>query len=100
VSSKKKSDQTDTIVVLHDDQTGEELLEQAIIVLDPAIIAVNVEFQDFDLSLENRRATKHKIVSQAAAAIREAGLGLKAATIYTRSLRRCKQPKCHITPRT
>src|SRR6059036_1195446 len=35
----------------------------------------------FDLSLASRRRTKNQIVHEAAAAIREAGLGLKAATI-------------------
>src|SRR5262249_34087021 len=35
----------------------------------------------FDLSLENRRATENAVVHEAAAALREHGLGLKAATI-------------------
>lgn len=81
MKSQNSTEQTYKIAVLHGDQTGEELLEQAILVLDPAIIGVNLEFQDFDLSLKNRRATENKIVSEAAAAIRATGLGLKAATI-------------------
>src|SRR5581483_2931872 len=35
----------------------------------------------YDLSLANRRATQTRVVYDGAAAIREAGLGLKAATI-------------------
>src|SRR5207237_10189114 len=33
------------------------------------------------LSLENRRATENRVVNEAAAAIREHGLGLKGATV-------------------
>jgi isocitrate dehydrogenase (NAD+) len=70
-----------TIVVLEGDQTGQELLLQALRVLDPAVIGLEVEFEYYDLCLENRRATKNQIVHDAAAAIRRHGLGLKAATI-------------------
>src|SRR3954449_8617428 len=70
-----------TIVVLEGDQTGQELLEEALRVLEPAVIGVSLDFPRFDLSLENRRATKNAVVHEAAAAIREHGLGLKAATI-------------------
>ncbi len=69
------------IVVMEGDQTGQELLEQALRVLDPNVICVPLTFQHFDLSLENRRATKNQVVYEAAAALREAGFGLKAATI-------------------
>jgi isocitrate/isopropylmalate dehydrogenase len=69
------------IVVLEGDQTGQELLEQALRVLEPSVLAIDLELQRFDLSLETRRATSNAIVSKAAAAMREAGLGLKAATI-------------------
>jgi isocitrate dehydrogenase (NAD+) len=72
---------TRTIVVLEGDQTGQELLEEALRVLDPGVIAVDLAFQRFDLSLENRRATNNQVVEEAAAAMRSAGLGLKAATI-------------------
>jgi isocitrate dehydrogenase (NAD+) len=75
------SDETIRIVVLEGDQTGQELLEQAIRVLDPQLLELDLELQRFDLSLETRRATANGVVSDAAAAIREAGLGLKAATI-------------------
>jgi isocitrate/isopropylmalate dehydrogenase len=70
-----------TIVVLEGDQTGQELLEEALRVLQPDVIGFELEFPRFDLSLENRRATQNHVVYEAAAAIREHGLGLKAATI-------------------
>lgn len=69
------------IVVLEGDETGQELLDQAVRVLDPAVLQLELELERFDLSLENRRATSNQVVSDAAAAMREAGLGLKAATI-------------------
>ena len=70
-----------TIIVLEGDQTGQELLEEALRVLDPKIIRVPLNFKRSDLSLEKRRATDNQIVREAAAALREYGLGLKAATI-------------------
>jgi len=70
-----------TIVVLAGDQTGQELLEEALRVLAPEVIGTELAFPRFDLSLENRRATKNGVVHEAAAAIREHGLGLKAATV-------------------
>lgn len=70
-----------TIVVLEGDQTGQELLEEALRVLDPSVTKVDLEFQRFDLSLERRRETKNGVVHEAAAAMKQAGLGLKAATI-------------------
>jgi isocitrate/isopropylmalate dehydrogenase len=76
------SNQTNrTIVVLHGDQTGEELLQEALRVLAPAVIGLDLNFQHFDLSLANRRATKNAVVKEAAAAMNQAGLGIKAATI-------------------
>jgi isocitrate dehydrogenase (NAD+) len=73
--------ETSTIVVLEGDETGQELLEEALRVLAPDVIGVELELSRFDLSLENRRATQNEVVHDAAAAMREAGLGLKAATI-------------------
>ena len=49
----------DTIVVLEGDQTGQELLEEALRVLGPEVTGLQLEFPRFDLSLENRRATKN-----------------------------------------
>src|SRR5205085_4922496 len=69
------------IAVLEGDETGQELLEEALRVLDPEVTGLGLELPRFDLSLESRRATQNRVVYEAAAAIREAGLGLKAATI-------------------
>src|SRR3954466_8318216 len=71
----------ETIVVLEGDQTGQELLEQSLRLLSPDVIGVEVALPRFDLSLEHRRATTNGVVHEAARAIREHGLGLKAATI-------------------
>ncbi len=70
-----------TVAVLEGDETGQELLEEALRTLDPEVIGVPLELERYDLSLENRRATQNAVVSEAAAAIREHGLGLKAATV-------------------
>ena len=72
---------TNTIVVLEGDQTGQELLEESLRVLQPEVVGLELEFPRFDLSLEHRRTTTNAVVYEAAAAIREHGLGLKAATI-------------------
>ena len=69
------------IIVLHGDQTGEELLQEALRVLAPSVIRLNLGFEHFDLSLENRRATKNQVVIEAARAMKRTGLGIKAATI-------------------
>jgi isocitrate/isopropylmalate dehydrogenase len=71
----------DTIVVLEGDETGQELLEESLRVLTPDVIGFEVDLPRYDLSLESRRKTENGIVHEAAAAIREHGLGLKAATI-------------------
>jgi isocitrate dehydrogenase (NAD+) len=71
----------DTIVVLEGDQTGQELLEEALRVLAPDVTGVELDLPRFDLSLESRRATDNRVVYEAAAAIKEHGLGLKAATV-------------------
>lgn len=70
-----------TIVVMHGDQTGEELLLEALRVMAPDVIGLQLDFQHFDLSLEKRRATQNGVVKEAAAAMIETGLGMKAATI-------------------
>jgi isocitrate dehydrogenase (NAD+) len=70
-----------TIVILEGDQTGQELLEEAMKVIDPGVTGLALNFERFDLSLESRRATQNSCVFEAAAAMREHGLGLKAATI-------------------
>src|SRR5947209_9281512 len=69
------------LVVMEGDQTGQELLEQALRVLDSDLLGLEVELLRFDLSLAARRATSNAIVTEAAGAMRQMGLGLKAATI-------------------
>ncbi|HVA29457.1 MAG TPA: isocitrate/isopropylmalate family dehydrogenase [Candidatus Baltobacteraceae bacterium] len=72
---------TPTIVVLEGDQTGQELLVESLRILDRAVIDMELAFEHFDLSLENRRKTNNQVVNDAAAAMRTHKLGLKAATI-------------------
>jgi isocitrate dehydrogenase (NAD+) len=69
------------IVALEGDETGQELLDEALRVLDPSILGLGIEIERIDLSLANRRATANRVCTDAAAAMRESGLGLKAATI-------------------
>jgi isocitrate/isopropylmalate dehydrogenase len=69
------------IIVLEGDETGQELLEQAIRVLAPDVISMTAELAHFDLSLDNRRKTGNAVVTEAAEAMRAAGFGIKAATV-------------------
>jgi isocitrate dehydrogenase (NAD+) len=69
------------IVVLEGDETGQELLEEALRVLDPDVTGLPLELDPHDLSLAARRRTRNEVCHRAAAAIRESSLGLKAATI-------------------
>ncbi len=69
------------IIVLEGDQTGQELLEQALRLLDPDVCGLRLELEHYDLSLENRRRTDNEVVLAAARAMVEAGFGIKAATI-------------------
>ncbi len=69
------------IVVLHGDQTGEELLLEALRFLDPKTIGIPIETVDFDLSIEKRRETRNQVVLEAADALLDCGYGVKAATI-------------------
>ena len=73
--------QSPTIVVLEGDQTGQELLVESLRVLDKSVIDIDLAFEHYDLSLENRRATSNQVVHDAASAMRAHRLGLKAATI-------------------
>ena len=67
--------------MLEGDQTGQELLEESLRVLAPEVVGLELDLPRFDLSLENRRATANAVVHEAAAAIKQHGLGLKAATV-------------------
>ena len=73
--------ETRTIVVLEGDDTGQELLDEALRVLAPDVVGLELELPRYDLSLESRRATENAVVHEAARAVREHGLGLKAATV-------------------
>ena len=66
-----------TIIVLKGDQTGQELLEEALRVLDPKVTGLDIQFEYFDLSLESRRRTENQVVWEAARAMMEAGYGIK-----------------------
>src|SRR5213596_1221456 len=70
-----------TIAVLHGDQTGEELLKEALRLLEPGVLGIQVETRDFDLSLETRRRSLNQCVLDAAEALSRLGYGIKAATI-------------------
>jgi len=72
---------TQTIAVLHGDQTGEELLLEALRLLEPGVLGLEIDKRDFDLSLDERRKTRNEVVLEAAEALRELGFGIKAATI-------------------
>jgi len=69
------------IIVLQGDETGQELLEEALLVLDPEVLGIPIDLERFDLSLEHRRATGNEVVTEAARSMRAAGLGIKAATV-------------------
>jgi isocitrate dehydrogenase (NAD+) len=69
------------ITVLEGDETGQELLDQALRVLDPEVLGLEVSLERFDLSLSRRRETANAVVHEAAEAMRASGFGLKAATI-------------------
>jgi len=70
-----------TIVVLEGDETGQELLVEALRVLEPAVTGVPLALEHYDLSLAKRRETGNAVVHEAATAMKRTGLGLKAATI-------------------
>src|SRR5579864_1960804 len=72
---------TTKIAVLHGDQTGEELLQEALRLLEPGVLGLTFERRDFDLSLDERRKTRNEVVLAAAQALAELGFGIKAATI-------------------
>ncbi len=71
---------SDVLVVMDGDQTGQELLDQALRVLTTDVTGMKLDLRYFDLSLANRRATGNGVVHEAAAAMREHRYGLKAAT--------------------
>src|SRR5262245_12724385 len=70
-----------TITILEGDETGQELLDEALRLMNPNVLGLDLELRRFDLSLENRRRTRNDVVQESAAAMRASGLGIKAATI-------------------
>lgn len=56
-------------------------MAEALRVLDPAVTGLACDFIKFNLSLANRRQTQNQVVLEAAEAMKQTGLGLKAATI-------------------
>lgn len=88
-----------TIVVLEGDQTGQELLEESLRVLEPFAGPLGVRFRRFDLSLENRRQTRNQVVYDAAEAVCQHGLGRKrrrsrpvTRTMWAARTRFCVRP--------
>ncbi|NNM96173.1 MAG: isocitrate dehydrogenase [Candidatus Dormibacteraeota bacterium] len=69
------------ITVLHGDQTGEELLVEALRVLASPVISPMVTLEHVDLSLEARRRSGNEVVHRAARLMLASGCGLKAATV-------------------
>jgi len=76
---------TRTIVVLEGDQTGQELLEEGLRVIDPAVTGVKVDLVRFDLSLANRRATNNAVVNEAADAMWSQGSASKPPLLLPKS---------------
>lgn len=72
---------TKTVVVLQGDETGQELLDESLRILQPEVIGFDIHLDTYDLSLENRRKTDNKVVYEAAYAMKKHGFGIKAATI-------------------
>jgi isocitrate dehydrogenase (NAD+) len=88
-----------TIAVLRGDQTGEELLEQALRVFAPDVIDASLELHFFDLSLANRRQTGNTVVVEAADAMLACGFGLKAATVTPESAQDIGSPNALLRER-
>lgn len=72
---------TPTLVVMEGDETGQELLEEALRVIDPSVTGFSLNLERYDLSLANRRATGNGVVHEAARAMTHHRMGIKAATI-------------------
>ncbi|MGH2348456.1 MAG: isocitrate/isopropylmalate family dehydrogenase, partial [bacterium] len=69
------------IVVLTGDQTGQEVLDEALRVIAGDVTGLDLQLERFDLGLVSRRATRNAVVYDAANAVVEFGRALKAATI-------------------
>jgi isocitrate dehydrogenase (NAD+) len=80
-SSQPRLEARRTITVLHGDETGEELLLEALRVVAVPALAARISLEHVDLSLASRQASANGVVHEAARLIRSSGLGIKAATI-------------------
>ncbi|MFZ1155384.1 MAG: hypothetical protein WAN93_10815 [Solirubrobacteraceae bacterium] len=80
------------VVVMDGDQTGQELLEQALLVLSPEALGLELEIERYDLSLESRRQTNNRVVEDAAQAMRSAGYGLRPRRSPQRAPRMSARP--------
>ena len=49
--------------------------------LEPDVVGIDLELDRYDLSLARRRETDNAVVAEAAAAMKECGFGVKAATV-------------------
>ncbi|MGH7643776.1 MAG: isocitrate/isopropylmalate family dehydrogenase [Candidatus Dormibacteria bacterium] len=70
-----------TITVLHGDETGEELLVEALRILTVPALQSRLALEHVDLSLSARRSSDNGVVHQAAEMMRASHFGLKAATV-------------------
>jgi len=62
---RTRDEATPTVVVLEGDETGQELLVEALRVPAPDIIGMELAFEHYDLSLAKRRKTNNEIVHEA-----------------------------------
>ncbi|HUY08493.1 MAG TPA: isocitrate/isopropylmalate family dehydrogenase [Candidatus Dormibacteraeota bacterium] len=81
-----------TITVLHGDETGEELLVEALRILTAPQLASRVLLEHVDLSLAARRATENGVVHQAAQMMKVSHFGLKAATVTPEGIGEIESP--------
>ena len=73
-----------SVVVLEGDETGQELLEQSLRVLDRELLGLDLELARFDLSLEHRRATSNGVVDEAARGHARGGPGTEGGNDHAR----------------
>ncbi|MGH7666408.1 MAG: isocitrate/isopropylmalate family dehydrogenase [Candidatus Dormibacteria bacterium] len=81
-----------TITVLHGDQTGEELLVEALRILAVPQLEGRLQLEHLDLSLDSRRNSGNQVVHDAAGQLRLSHFGLKAATITPEGMGELESP--------
>jgi isocitrate dehydrogenase (NAD+) len=70
------------IIVLEGDETGQELLDASLRVLEPDVLGFELELERFDLGLEKRRETDNQVVHDAA--IQDRALAHTAGSVQDR----------------